>query len=80
MLAGHPGEVEVVAERRPHAGDLVGGDLLALAAAAEHDAAVGPAGDDGSADGRADRRVVDRLGGVGAEVHDLVADARRASS
>ena len=36
--------------------------------AAEHDAAVGLAGDDRPADGRADRRVVDRLGAVGAEV------------
>ena len=53
---------------RPARRHLVGGDLLALAAAAEHDAAVGLAADDGPADRGADRRVVDRLLAVGAEV------------
>ena len=75
VLPAEAGRVEIVAEGGPHAVDLVGGDLLALAGAAEHDAAVGLAGDDRSADGRADRRVVDRLGAVGAEVDRLVAEA-----
>ena len=68
VLAAQAGGEEVVAQRGPHAVDLVGGDLLALARAAEHDAAVGLARDDGAADRGADRRVVDRLGAVGAEV------------
>ena len=60
VLARQARRVEIVAERRADAAHLVGGDLLALAAAAEHDAAVGLAGDDGAADAEADRRVVDR--------------------
>ena len=60
VLARQPRGEEVVAERRADAGDLVGRDLLALSAAAEHDAAIGPAFDDRAADGDADRRIVDR--------------------
>ena len=41
VLARHAGGVEIVAERGADAGDLVGGDLLALAAAADDDAAIG---------------------------------------
>ena len=58
MLAREPGGVEVVAEGRPHAGYLVGGDLLALPAAAEHDPAVCLSAGDGAADAEADGRVV----------------------
>ena len=62
--AREPRRVEVVAERRADAGHLVGGDLLALPAAADDDAALGAARDDGPADGGADRRIVHRLFGV----------------
>ena len=64
--------VEVVAQRRPHAAHLVGGELLALPAAADDDAELGVAVAHRPPDGRAERRVVDRLGGVGAEVDDVV--------
>ena len=43
VLAGQARGVEVVAERGARAVHLVGRDLLALAAAAEHDADVGVA-------------------------------------
>ena len=76
MLARQPRGVEIVAERGADAGDLVGGDLLALAAAAEHDAAVGAALGDGAADGDADRRIVDRRLAVGAVIVDGVAEPR----
>ena len=55
--------------------DLVGRDLLALAGAAHDDAAVGVAVHDGASDVGADRRIVARLGGVGAEVEDLVTES-----
>ena len=76
VLAREPRGVEVVAERGADAGDFVGGDLLALAAAAEHDAAVGAAFGDGAADGDADRRIVDRRFAVGAVIVDGVAEPR----
>ena len=41
VLPRQAGRVEIVAQRGADAGDLVGGDLLALAAAADDDAAVG---------------------------------------
>ena len=66
--AGHARGVEVVAQRGADAAHLVGGELLALPAAAEHDADVGLAVADRAADAGADRRVVDRLGRVGAVV------------
>ena len=78
--ARQPRGVEIVAERGADAGDLVGGDLLALAAAAEHDAAVGAALGDGAADAEADRRIVDRRFAVGAVIVDGVAEALRASA
>ena len=77
VLAGHAGGVEAVAQRGAHAAHLVGGELLALAAAAEHDADVGVAVADRPADAGADRRVVDRLGRVGALVVDHVALAEQ---
>ncbi len=77
--AGHAGGVEAVAQRGAHAAHLVGRELLALTAPAEHDADVGVAVADRAADAGADRRVVDRLGRVGAVVVDLVALAAAAS-
>ena len=76
VLARQAGGVEVVAQRGADAGDLVGGDLLALAAAAEHDAAVGAPLGHRAADGDADRRVVDGRVAVGAEIVDGVAEPR----
>src|SRR5437899_13088562 len=52
--------------------DLVGRDLLALAAAAQDDAAVGLTLRHQPGHVRADRRVVDRLGAVRAAVVDVV--------
>src|SRR6266851_1674506 len=75
VLARQPRGVEIVAERGAYAWHLVGGDLLALAAAAEHDAAIGAPLDDRATDGETDRRVVDRLLAVGAEILDGVAEA-----
>ena len=68
--------VEIVAERRADARDLVGGDLFALAAAAEHDPAIGAALGDGTSDAEADRRVVHRRFAVGSVIVDGVAQAR----
>ena len=65
-----------MAQRRAHAVDLVRGDLLALPGPAEHDRPVGRPGHDRACGRGAERRVVDRLGGVGAEVEHLVALAR----
>ena len=76
---GEAGGVEIVAQRGAHAADLVGRELLALAAAADDDADLGLAVAHRPPDGRADRRVVDRHGGVGAEVDDVVALLRRAA-
>ncbi len=73
VLAGHARRIEVVAERGPHTVDLVGRDLLALAAAPEHDPHVGLAAHDRPGHRRAERRIVDRLGAVGAEIVDRVA-------
>ena len=69
---GHAGGVEVVAQRGARAVHLVGRDLLALTAAAEHDAPIGVAAHDGPAHRRAERRVVDRFLAVGAEIVDRV--------
>src|SRR4051812_38516154 len=41
VLAGKARRIKIVAEGGPHSGHLVGGNLLALPAAAEHDAAIG---------------------------------------
>src|SRR5207247_8577179 len=50
VLARQPRRIEIVAERRTDAGDLVRCDLLALTAAAEDDAALDAALDDGARD------------------------------
>src|SRR5829696_6242194 len=64
--------VAVVAEPRAHAGDLVGGDRSADAAAADEDPALGAPLDHGERERLGDVRVVHRLAAVGAEVGDLV--------
>ena len=69
---GEPGGEQVVAQRGAHAVHLVGRQLLALPAAAEHDAEVGLAVAHGATDRRAERRVVDGFGAVGAEVGHVV--------
>lgn len=74
VLTRHPRGIQIVAERRPDAGYFVGGNLLALTAPAEHDAAIGMAVDDTPGDIRADRRIVHRLFAVRAAVVDIVAE------
>src|SRR5439155_5898733 len=69
---GQLGGGEVVAQRRPGAVDLVGGDLLALTAAADDDAEFGVAGDHRAGGRRAERRVVDGRLAVGPQVGDVV--------
>ena len=74
MLTGEPRGVEIVAQRRANAVDLVSRNLLALSAAADDNAAVGfGAGHQASHLG-ADRRIVDRRLAVGAAVVDLMAE------
>jgi hypothetical protein len=74
VLPRHPRRVELVAERRTHAGDFVGRYLLALTAAAHHDAAIGLTAHDGATDPGADRRVVNRILRVRAVIVDIVAE------
>ena len=74
VLARQPRGVEIVAERGADADHLVGGDLLALTGAAEHDAPVGSAGRHRAPDRRADRRVVDRGVAVGAVIVDRMSE------
>ena len=73
VLARQTRCIEIVAQRRADAGNLVGGDLLALAAAAEHDTTIGPSLDDGAGHADADRRIVDRRLAIGPVVVDDVA-------
>ena len=76
VFARQPRGIEIVAQRRPNAGHFVGRDLLALSAAAEHDAAIGPPLGNRAADGDADRRVIHRRLARRAMVIDRVAEAR----
>src|SRR6185503_15549351 len=76
VLARQARGVEIVAERGANAGDLVGRDLLALPAAAKHDAALGAPFGDRAADGNADRRIVDRCLAAGAVILDGVPEPR----
>src|SRR6476646_5677816 len=69
------GAPDAVAEDRPDAGELVAGDRLARAAAAEHDGEVDVTDEHLPADGVAERGVVDRLLAAGGAVRDLVAGA-----
>ena len=75
VLAREPRRVEIVAERGAHAGNFVGGDLLALSASAEDDAPIGRAASDRAADADADGRVVHRGLAVGAVIVHRVAEA-----
>src|SRR5262249_53131277 len=61
--------------RRTSAAGSVGGDLLALSAAADDDGAIGAPFDDGATDRKADRRIVDRGLAVGAQIVDRVSKA-----
>src|SRR6266566_2631692 len=75
--AGDLGGQDVVAEPGPHAADLVAGDLLAAAGAADHDAPVHLTVHDLPADVLAQPRVVDdRLGIVRATIVHPVATGR----
>ena len=76
VLARQARGIEIVAERRADAGDLVRRDLLPLSAAAEDDAAIGAAFDDGAADVEADGRIVNRLVAVRAAIVDVVTELR----
>ena len=75
MFSREPRGVEIVAQRRANAGDFVGGDLLALAATAEDESAVGAPLGDVSGDSDADRRVIDRLLARRAVILDRVPEA-----
>ncbi len=77
VRAGHAGGVEAVAQRGTHTAHLVGSELFALAAPAEHDAEIRIAVAHGSPDTRTDLGIIDRLGGVRALVVDLVALAEQ---
>ena len=77
VLARQPRRVEIVAERRADAGDFVRGDLLALPAAAEHDAAIGAALGDRAPDADADERIVHRRLAVRAVIVDAVPERRQ---
>jgi hypothetical protein len=74
VLARESGGEQIVAEGGPDTRHLVRGDLLALTAAAHHDAAIGPPFGDGASDGDADRRIVHRLLAMGAAIIDAVAE------
>src|SRR5438876_4238842 len=71
VLARHPRRVEIVALAGVRAAHLVGGDLLALPAPADDDAAVRLARDDEPRDLRTDRRIVRRAVAEGAAVVDV---------
>ena len=75
VLAREPRRVQIVAERRADAGDLVGGDLLALSAAADDDPAVRPPLGDLTRHREADGRIVDRRLAVGTVIVNGVAQA-----
>ena len=60
VFAGEAGRIQIVAQCRANARHLVGGDLLALAASAEHDTTIGAALDDRARDTDADGRIVYR--------------------
>jgi hypothetical protein len=74
LCCATPRGVEIVAERGADADHLVGGDLLALTGAAEHDAPVGGAGRHRAPDRRADRRIVDRGVAVRAVIVDRMSE------
>src|SRR4029450_8041355 len=65
VLARQPRGIEIVAQRGANPAAFVCGDLLALAAAADDDTAIGAAADHTPRDGGADRRIVHVLFRVG---------------
>jgi hypothetical protein len=72
VLAREARGIQIVAEGRAHAGNLVRGYLLALSAAAQHDAPLGAILSNFTRHRKADGRVVDWLRAVGAVVVDGV--------
>jgi len=76
VLSGEARGIEVVAQSGADPGHLVRRHLLALTAAAEHDAAIGRAPGDGACHRQADRRIVDRDLAVRPVVVDEVAESR----
>lgn len=74
MLARQPGGIKIVAKRGADPRHLVGGNLLALAASAKDDTAVGTPLADRARDIEADRRVIDRRLTVGSVIVDDVPD------
>src|SRR4051812_15144854 len=72
VLAGELRGLDVPGQGGPHAGDLVGGDLLAVARAADHHAEGGGVGDHpGARMETEDRVVVVRVVLRRSDVHDL---------
>ena len=72
VLARQARRVQIVAESRADAGDLVRGYLFALSAAAHHDAPLGAPFGDLTRHREADRRIVDGLLAIGAAIVDAV--------
>ena len=77
VLARQAGGVEVVAQRRANTAHLVGGNLLALSAAAENDSTIRFPRNHRAPDGGANRRVVNRRITVRAVVVDVVPKCRK---
>ena len=75
VLARQPRRVQIVAERGANAGHLIGGDLLALSAATEYDAALGTPLGDRTRDTETDRWIVDRRVVIGAVIVNDVAES-----
>lgn len=75
VRARQASRIQIVAQGRAGARDFVRGDLLTLAAAAQHDTAVGATFDDRPGNSHANRRVVDRLFAVGSVIVDSVTES-----
>jgi hypothetical protein len=73
VRARHLRGVQAIAQRRAHTAHFVGGQLLALPTAAEDNADLGLAITNGPTDSGADGWIVNAVGGMGAEIFDLVA-------
>ena len=79
VLACHAGGVQVVTQRRAHATDFVGSDLLALAGTTHHNPKLGVAVHNETPDFCANRRVVASVERKGAAVVDIVAGCAQGS-
>ena len=75
VLARQPGRIEIVAQSRADAGDFIRRNLLALSAAAEHNAAVGAPLGHCPGNGETDGRIVDRSVAVGTVILDGMPEA-----